>query len=169
MKQALSILLCLACVCAPIVHAQSLTRVQTESLKGITDLNVVVEYISEEAERHGLTRDKLQTDVELRLRQLGIRVVREFGFQKTRGKPYLYINVNAKVVEDLPMFSVGISVELKQDARLVNNPEVVLSVTTWEKRGTGEVGRNRLSDVRRSVLDFVNAFANDFLSMNGKD
>ena len=44
-------------------------------LYGIREVVVLVEELPQEAERYGLTRQALQTDTELRLRQYGIKVV----------------------------------------------------------------------------------------------
>src|ERR1017187_384283 len=47
----------------------------TQTLKGIQGLGVVVEDINSEAERAGLHRTDIQTDVELKLRLAGIKVL----------------------------------------------------------------------------------------------
>lgn len=168
MKHFLSILFYIACLYAPLVQGQSLESLKRDSLRGISDLKVVVEDLSEDAERAGLTRETLQAEIELRLRQLGIRVVGAEDVQKTPGNPYLYINVNAYLITDTQIFAVGIDVSLRQYARLVNNPKILIPVATWDKSSTGDVGRDKLSSVRKAVLDYVNVFANDFLSVNGK-
>ena len=47
---------------------------QREILRGIHGIQVIVEQITPDAEKYGLTQQLLQTDTELRLRQNGIRV-----------------------------------------------------------------------------------------------
>jgi hypothetical protein len=64
------------------------------TLRGIEGVNVAIESLEPEVERAGLVRQQIETDVELRLRKAGIRVLTEEERQGTPGAPYLYINVN---------------------------------------------------------------------------
>jgi hypothetical protein len=51
------------------------TPMERATLKGVPTVDVVIEKIDSDAERDGLSRSQIQTDVELRLRQAGITVV----------------------------------------------------------------------------------------------
>jgi len=50
---------------------------QKDTLKGLHGVEVVVENPGPEVEKHGLTRQQIQTDVELKLRLAGIKVFSE--------------------------------------------------------------------------------------------
>jgi len=77
---------------SPSVSAQG-DDPRTLSLKGISAVFVLVEDLPEGA-RLGLTDETIQTDVELKLRLAGIRVVtREESF-KQPGSPLFYVRVN---------------------------------------------------------------------------
>jgi hypothetical protein len=62
-----------------------------ETLRGLGAVHVVIEHLQPNAERAGLTRSQVQTDVELRLRKAGIRVLKEQEKLASPGMPYLYI------------------------------------------------------------------------------
>src|SRR2546425_3316356 len=65
-----------------------------ETLRGLKGVGVVVERVSPDAERDGLTQSQLQTDVELRLRKAGIPALTQEECRATPGHPFLYVNVN---------------------------------------------------------------------------
>jgi hypothetical protein len=65
-----------------------------ESLRGISALEVVVEDLPDGAKLLGLTKESIQTDVELKLRLAGIRVVTQKEDLQLPGMPTLYVGVN---------------------------------------------------------------------------
>jgi hypothetical protein len=83
--------LCVAVVSLLLICSSSARAVDSElsrkTLKGLTTLDVVIEELTPEAERDGVTKSQLQTDVELRLREAGLRVVSD-------GAASLYVNVS---------------------------------------------------------------------------
>lgn len=85
-----------------------------ESLKGLKAVWVVIEELPETLKsKAGLTKEQLQTDVELKLRLAGIRVVPGLseGYH-IPGQPYLYVNINGHV-EETGLVVYNIDVELK--------------------------------------------------------
>ena len=107
----------------------SVTRL---SLRGVKALDVVVEAISENDS--GLTQDDLQTDVELRCRQAGIKL------EKVT-TPYLYINVIPQEVRyadgRLNAYAVFVEVKFVQVVLLERAPAMRMAAPTWS------VGRRR--------------------------
>src|SRR2546425_12694340 len=84
------------------------------TLRGLSGVGVIIENLPDpEVERAGLTRQQLQTDVELQLRQAGITVLTWEETPKTPGAPSLYVRVNVWVHSDRPPF-FNIDVELNQ-------------------------------------------------------
>ena len=136
------------------------TTEQRDTLKGLHGVEVVVELLRPEAEKYSLTREALQTDVELRLRQHGIRV--------NPGGPCLYINVNTLVDEQFGCAAVSVLVQLRQQAVLFFNPKTNCNVPTWERSSVGLFGLSKLRTVRETVQDFVDVFINDYLAANPK-
>ena len=148
-----------------VVCAQPPTKSQIESLKGISEIKVVVVNLGPDANRAGLNKSMIKTDVELRLRKHGIKILpdEEFG-ERQAVDPYLYIDVNLYKRREL--FAFTVIVELKQLVSLERRPQTVLIAPTWSRSATGMVGSANLRLIRESVLDFVDTFCNNYLSMN---
>ena len=129
-------------------------------------MGVVVERIDPNAERDGLNKEQLQTEVELRLRQAGIRVLTKAEWRKTPGLPYLYVRI-ATHKNPYNLYALAIHVELWQAVLLVRDPTTTTMAPTWTARGTiGSVGTNSMHAVRESVGDDVDTFIQDYLAMN---
>lgn len=152
--------------------AQTFLDGQRESLRGLKGVELVMEVINPEAERKGLTRSQLQTDVELRLRKAGIKVLTRQERLKTPGYPFLYVNVSTvKTPETLGgllggLYGYSISVELREKVILARNRSIETYAATWSKGVVGTVGADKLRSVREGVGDLVDEFINDYLAMN---
>ena len=147
----------------PCVKGQS-TLDEKQSLKGIASLFVLIEDISDEVQRDGLSQTQLQTDIELRLRKAGIRVVNK---DQGIGGPFLYLNITA-VKQEVGLYAVGIQLTFNQEVVLVRDKTVRLVATTWRLGGVNIVGSQKVSQTRNIVGDVVDAFINDYLGANTK-
>ena len=138
------------------------------TLAGLTGVRVVVEGMNLDAEKDGLAESTLQTDVELKLRQAGIRVLtREEGFADP-GFPHLYLNVGTLRIRT-GFYVYCIRLELKQRVVLIRNLAITSLGVTWQARGiVGSVGADRLHTVRDDVRDQVDQFLNAYLAANPK-
>jgi hypothetical protein len=170
-------------ICASVIWAVDKTEAQTspqvtfivdqrDTLKELQGIGVAVENFNvPEVEKHGLTRQKLQTDVELRLRQHGIRVLSEKELFTTPGMPYLYVDVAFYIHSEIPLNSEYIiSVKLKQRVFLARDLTKSCTASTWDKGGTlGIVGLDKVeTTIRENVKDLVDEFINDYLAANPK-
>jgi hypothetical protein len=116
----------------------SLTR---ETLRGLQGIEVLMENIAPEAEPDGLTTRQVQTDVELRLRQSGIRVLSREEGRTTPGRPSLYINVNTSKRDGRGFYAYHVTVALNQDVWLARDLAIQsLETTTWSVSTVGSVG-----------------------------
>lgn len=145
-----------------------------ETLRGLRGVYVVVETIRADIEDAGLTTEQLQTDVELRLRKVGVRVLSESEWLATREKPYLYVNINVFKTDpggDV-YYPYSISVALIQQVylrRRNSNEQLVLTpATTWNKGLLGLLGRDKLRSVREDVGELIDMFINAYLAANPK-
>ena len=140
-----------------------------ESLRDLPGVGVVVEHFRSEAEDAGFDQQVFRTDVELRLRMAGVRVLENL-------RPsWLYLNANVLHRERNLADAFNISLELNQEVILQsrigsdprNLPEDLASATmfapTWM---TGKAGFGTVADVRDAVRDLVDKFANDWLAAN---
>ena len=135
------------------------------TLKGISGVQVLVESFDEDAKNAGFDRRTFQTDMELKLRLAGIKVLTEEEAFATLGSPYLYLNVNPLSPRERgPNFPYSINLEFKQEIRLVRDPNINLhGATTWSTRG---VGYGDIPHIREHVKDDMDIFINAWLSVN---
>lgn len=131
----------------------SITRL---SLRGVKAFDVVVEAIDENA--FGLTRDDLQTDVELRCRQAGIKL------EKVTA-PYLYINVTPLEVKyadgRLNVYAVNVEIKFEQVVLLERAPAIRMAAPTWS---AGKMVTSPSRDFRRFCLESVQDTVDKFLN-----
>ena len=144
---------------------------QRDSLKYLPGIRVMVESF-ENARQAGFDEQAFQTDIELKLRIAGIRVLET----EDHGFPWLYLNVNALHQEPNQRTSYSVSLELLQNALLQHhapsNPEDspeddstkrVFLATTWSSR---VLGFGTATSARDAGKDLVDKFANDWLAVN---
>ena len=111
----------------------------------------------------------MRTDVELRLRQAGIRVLTFDERDSSPGGPFLYVNITTKFGDGPSAGVVGFSidVELRQAVRLDRDPDIWLpGAMTWEIGSTGFMGEARLRTLRESLGDLVDMFINAYYAAN---
>ena len=134
------------------------------SLKGIPGIRVVVEGFTTDVELAGLTKDQLQTAVEARLRQAGIKVTSSAA--ETEG--FLYLNVNTFKDSSGLLYPYNIRLEFNQPVIVVRNRNVSLLAPTWSVAKIGIMGADWLRDVRDEVADLVDRFIIAYLDQNPK-
>jgi len=159
------------CVIAVGCRSASPVKDARASLKGLRGLSVVIENLQPAAERGGLSREQLQTDVELWLRQAGIPVVSQDESLKAPGSPYLYVNINTAKTETLGLFATlvyAIQVAVRQDVDLRRDPALMVTATTWSTGMVGALGADNLQSVRGALNDLLKTFINDYLAENPK-
>lgn len=142
---------------------------EREVLAGLQGVGVIVEAFRPEAEKFGFNRQQYQTDVELRLRQNGIKVFSRKEIAQVIGWPMLYINVNPTIQEKFGFAAVNVSVQLQEIVSLERNPTIKTTAYTWTNGRAGIVGFSRLNTVRGDVKELVDKFINDYLAANPKD
>ena len=129
------------------------------TLKGLKAVNLTVERIDPEAEKDGLTKSQLQTDVESRLRQAGISV-------DHLSDEYLYVDVNT-LKGERGVYSYSVHVEFHQSVMLVRDPKIIYyGAATWSVGRMGTVGSGHLREVREDVAALVDQFINAYLEQN---
>ena len=131
------------------------------TLKGINTVEVVVEAMDPMAERDGLVRSQLQTDVESRLRQAGLTVGRTL-------IGHLYVNVDTMKSNDGKTYAYNVEVEYVQQVLLMRDPQTLYFAPTWETGGVGMIGAARLGEVRQDVANYVDQFVKAYLEQNPK-
>jgi hypothetical protein len=136
------------------------------TLRGVEGVHVVVGDLRPDVERAGLTRQQLQTDVELQLRQAGIPLVTSAERVHVPGQPFLAVAAHVVPRADgLLAAAYAITVEVYQVASL-ETAAVKATVSTWSVGKTGSIGLPLLAALRDSVKDSVEHFIDAYLSVN---
>ncbi len=99
------------------VNAQS--RLNKESLRGVKRIQVLIEHIDPDVESLGVSKNRVQTDTELRLRRAGIPVT-PLAVADDEGT--LYINVNTMKASQVELYAFSLTVEFRQTVNLKTQP-----------------------------------------------
>lgn len=135
------------------------------SLRGLRGIGVQVA-VSDAASKAGYTEARLRTEVELRLRESGIRVLNRDEVLMAPGYPDLRVTVDA--LEDGGTLIYVVTAEVLQAAALTRDRSVVLTEAgTWSTSSFGVVGRSNFAEgMRSSVRVRVERFVNAYLAAN---
>ena len=142
------------------------------SLAGIKTCTVTVE-VSDKIKSVQF-RDQIRTDVELKLRLIGLTVISEKtredklenGQWQAEGRPTIAVEVVAHTYSESDPFIFCATVSLIQQAYLSRNPNVRMLATTWSKVGVGVAGFELIrKHIKENLMD---VFLNDYLSVNPK-
>ena len=153
-----------------IILFSSLAQAQTykETLKGLKGVNVYVVDLKPDIEKDVLRRSSIQTDVEIKLRIAGIKVLTRIESLKEPGDPLLCVNVNS-FKTDVGLYAYSISVELNQYVILERDKNIWCRAVTWHSAVIGIVGGDNVNRLRDIIKDQVDHFINDYLEMNPKE
>jgi hypothetical protein len=134
-----------------------------QTLTGLKGFSVLIESISPEANRDGLTTDQLQTDVELRLRKSGVNVL-----PSGSGNATLYVYAHLLKLKSISGYVYTCEVTVHQGVIVVANNTVSWQ-DTWSVADLGIVRPENMSKVIRGTTgDLVDKFLNAYLSVNPK-
>ena len=131
------------------------------SLKGLRTIGLIVEKLPPEAEAEGLTREQVQKDVELRLKDSGVTVAKEAG-------GFLYVSVQTVKFSDGSGHSYSIALEFAQPVLLVRDTQTLVLGATWSLSAAGTAAQGKLSLARVDVVSLVDKFVSAYRSVNGK-
>jgi Putative peptidoglycan binding domain len=147
--------------------AGAVIKAQNATLRGLSGVRVLVEPLDPKMERAGLTKEQIQTDVEFRLRQAGVRVLPEEERQGVRGTPALFVKVDGLLsYNSQGLAAYMLSVEAYQDARLAANGASAL-VMTWRVSSISLVGSANLpTGIRNAVRALVDQFIDAYRRVN---
>jgi hypothetical protein len=137
---------------------------EAELLSGLDGLRLAVERIKPEIERDGLFGNILLTDMELRLRLAGIKVLSEEEAESKPDAPCLYLYVDAMKCSVGYVYTLRLS--LREPVKLMRNN---LKVSATVMRVMGELGITaHLSEIRDAAGDIVEEFIKAWKAANPK-
>jgi hypothetical protein len=137
---------------------------QRSTLKGLDAILVRVEQEGLPNEIHNW----LKTELELRLREAGIRVPAEREISKVPGGPVLTLVVVGQKHEATGLYAFRVDLELGQAVALLRSSRTTVQATTWRSRMlVGTVGARNMPDyIRDTAQQVTGEFLNAYLSAN---
>lgn len=141
---------------------------QKEALRGLTGVKVVVEHLNPEVERLGLQKSQIQSDVEERLRRVGIKVLKDY---KPPAMTALYINVHTLNTSGKSVVIYSINVMLLEYAYLKREAGSVgdlreVRTADWFNGTLGYLATSNIQEIRKKVVEQVERFISDYLAAN---
>jgi hypothetical protein len=162
----LSVILLGASSVAP-APAGAVTPSEVRSLRGASGVEVVVENLTDELQRLGLSAEQLGGEIQSRLRERGIRVLT--AQDQAPGRPWLYVRVFALKSTNVPLVSYFVTFQVRQDATLDRAPDAHVAATTWDVGAVGLAGSAAIvSAVHDTTEQLADRFTRDFLAVNPK-
>ena len=160
--------ICLVAVCI----ANALTDMQLSTV-GIDTLHVSVA-LNDDSINAGLSESQVRTDVELKLRRNGFKVLPEQDYSGDILAPVLKVIINSIPVRDqytntTAGLAASVGVSLSQYVNLVRNENIVMAATWADGSIIVSNTQGYPQYVRRVVSDLVDAFLNDYLAANPKE
>jgi hypothetical protein len=144
------------------------------SVRGLHGVFVSVRVDGKSLAASGLTDSQVWSAVALRLRLANLGVLNEKEWEKTPGKPYLFVSLNDTMLSGQAGHPAGYvctcSLDLMQDVALSREPSSHVDACTWSRGATLIVPPTDAVQVRMLVdnlaLEFTNAVtaANSFVS-----
>lgn len=160
------LVLCLFGLLSPIGLLGQDSERERKSLEGLSGVVVVVssDQVVEDA---GYRQARMRTDVELRLRESGIRVLSPGeGLAAEEGYPVLRVRLGA--FQNGPSMTYIVHSELRQYVILIRDSELgLVQAATWSTTTYGITGWDRSREsMSEAVRDVVEVFINAYLSVN---
>ncbi len=138
---------------------QEITRL---TLRGIKDVNVVIESIEPEIQNLGLTQAQVKADVETKLREANIAISPDI----ERGRPAIYLYVQVIRPEKINRLFYSISLSLLQNVILERDPNVKTNTDTWVARMLGM--SSGIEAIRTDIRSLLDQFIEDYRKANQK-
>jgi hypothetical protein len=143
------------------------TADKRDTLRGLREVSVLVEYLPDDVEREGLSQEHLTRDIEVRLRQAGLRVLTISEIAKSSGAPYLYVAVYPLPGPSVNFNAYAIGLTLKQLVQLSRSPTTEFFATTWEGPAPlSSLSAPSVLDIRTRLSDAVERFIIDYQAVN---
>ncbi len=138
------------------------------TMQGIKGVHVIVEELQPNLQKYAkkqeISREKLQAQVESRLKASGIKVLARDEWLSTRGRPVLYLNINSHEYQKY-QFAYDVSIELQQLASPDIAPSMKVLATTWSAHITGAVAAGTARAINDRVEELISLFVRAYRSV----
>ena len=138
------------------------------SLKGISEISVVIEDIAPDLQEDGLSVKELRTAIELKLRVAGIKVTTKEEADTTFGVGVLQLSVGSHKNRELSVYSLYLQLGLMQVVSLSRDMDIIVPAYTWQVSYLGLIGQMRIRGILDAVKNATDQFINALLAVNPK-
>lgn len=141
----------------PWAFAQNVEEIAQEPFRGLRGVGVLVDAVKPEGQQAGLVAGEVQTQVERRLREAGVRVLTREEAVETPGMPYLYVYVDTTKIP-AGSYAYAVRVSLNQGVALDRNVAIKIHTETWNSAGVGAVAADKLQQIGKAIDAKVDEF-----------
>jgi len=138
-------------------------RTTTGSLGDIKGVYVVVQYDAPTDERYGLSKEDLQSALELRLKANDVRVLSDEEWSKTSRKPYLCLTIKGSKLTSTagdPDYLFAWGLDLIQRVKILDPAKTESKAITWTQEYSAVLPEHALRTISVNVSDLALEFAN---------
>jgi hypothetical protein len=139
-----------------------------DNLRGLRGFSLLVRIDEPNLEKDGVTHDQLQTRVEVKLRQAGIRILSISELPGTPGQPILSLRVVALRGESPRGYAFGVELGMLERVILDRDRNRVIYGMIWREARAGFVGFLAVRSIYEYVSDVLDVFITDYLAANPK-
>jgi hypothetical protein len=132
------------------------------SLKGLKAVYVSLQYDAPPQPAYGLAKDDLRSEVELTLKVNGIRPLKEREWNRTAGKPYLFVHIVGNPLNPNQRgasYFYSLSVELIQQVGLQRKPKLRCEGVTWSEAATIVLPHDKLRTIAVQLQNLTSDFS----------
>jgi hypothetical protein len=140
------------------------TDFELESLQGLNRIYVIVQKISPEIERDGLTVDMIKSKVSSKLEAAGIKTLPKSDSLSTKDG-ILVISLSS-IKSKTGIHACSVDAELIQVTTLARNPDKPCPATTWASGIVAVVSPENVTKLTETVGEVVDDFVSDYQSAN---
>ena len=143
------------------------TADKRDTLRGLTQLGVLLEFLPDDLEREGINRNQLKREIETRLMDAGVHVLTTAEVATLPGAPYIYVSIASLPTTNA--YEYVLIFALKQLVHLARDPVTELFVTTWETSAAIRTnGGGHGLDIKSRLSGALERFLIDYRAVNRK-
>lgn len=139
-----------------------------KTLKGLNGVFLQGIFMDKDSESAGIEQKQIQSDVELKLKLAGIKVLTKEEHSKDKEPTSLAISINTyKYSQDVLIYYI--SIELSQVVYLMRDPNIMAIDETWSVDRFGNTSMKYAeTNIRANIKDGIDRFIYAYLSVNPK-
>jgi len=123
--------------------------------------------VSADARELGVDPNRLQTEIETKLKGAGLRIVNQDEWLRLPGSPYLYLQTSVMKVDRRGVYAFTVNTSLMQDVRLKRDPSFLLGeAMTWSVGSHGHTDRQHPGYIQQAVGELIDQFLTAYFSVN---